>query len=75
MKVIVYSRKTCIKCTQAKKFLNEKDIKYTVKDIDNDEEARNELVLGGFMSLPVILVDDKAFEVFNKEELSKALGI
>lgn len=75
-KVIMYSTPSCHYCNEAKKFFDENKIKYTVHNVAIDLEKRSEMVeKSGRSSVPVITIGDAVFVGFNKELLSKELGI
>ncbi|QPI17060.1 glutaredoxin family protein [Staphylococcus phage vB_StaM_SA1] len=49
-----FTKNNCAKCGFSKMFLNNKGIKYTEINIDEDESAKEELMSKGYQSLPVI---------------------
>ena len=82
MTVTVYSTTTCPYCLQLKKYLDEKNVVYTEKVIDQDDTAREEMLAdsGGFMGVPftVITKDDDAKETivgFDKGKLNQILDV
>lgn len=75
-KVIIYSTPTCIYCRMAKDFLTEKNIPFTDYDLTKDVAMRDEVIKKtGQMAVPVIEVDGEVMVGFDKEQLSKLLGI
>ncbi len=74
--VKIYTTPTCVYCRMAKAFFKEHDIKYEEFNAAEDEKAREELVQkSGQLGVPVIDVDGKIIVGFDKEGLSRALGI
>ncbi len=70
-KIVVYSSNTCPHCVSAKDYLKSKGIEFTEKNVSTDMEARKELMDMGYMGVPIILVDDKVIEGFNKAKLDE----
>ena len=55
-------------------YLSQRGIPFTEKDVASDLTARRELIEGGYMSTPVILVDGQAIIGFDPKALDAALG-
>jgi len=82
MQIIVFSTSTCPYCKALKDYLDSKQVVYTEKLIDLDENAKNEMekVSGGFFGVPFISIvkDDGTSETvlgFDKGKLDSLLGI
>ena len=74
--VKVYSTLTCGYCHMLKDFLKEKNISYQNFDVGQDKEALEEMKKkSGQIGVPVIDVDGKIIVGFNKEALSRELGL
>jgi len=59
-----------------KEFFKEHSVAYEEKNVVSDEKAQHEMIeKSGQMGVPVIDVDGKFVIGFDKEELSKLLGI
>ena len=71
--VVVYSSDTCIYCHEAKNYLKELNIDFVEKNVSSDSIARKELMMRGFMGVPVIMVDEKIVQGFDKERLDQLL--
>ncbi|PAB58252.1 glutaredoxin family protein [Anaeromicrobium sediminis] len=71
--VLVYSSDSCIYCKEAKEYLNSKGVDFEEKNVSKDMTARKELMKMGFMSVPIIKVDDEVIQGFNKEKLEDLL--
>ena len=81
-KVVVYALSTCVWCKMAKQFLKDNKIEYEYIDVDLcDEEDKVKIrqhiqSVGGTLSYPTIIVDDKiVITGFRKDKLKEALGI
>ena len=74
--VKIYTTSSCGYCKIVKDFLKEHNIRYTEFDIGMDAVKRNEIVeRTGQMGVPVIDVNGEIVIGFDKERLSKLLGI
>ena len=74
--VKVYSTSTCPYCTMLKNFLTEKNIQFENIDVGTNQQAAKEMIeKTGQMGVPVIDIDGKFIVGFDKEALSKELGI
>ena len=56
-----------------KEFLSHAGYSYTVRLIDEDENAFDALIAIGYRSVPVTVIGETIVEGFNPEELTKAL--
>ncbi|GAI03868.1 unnamed protein product, partial [marine sediment metagenome] len=75
-RVKVYSTSTCPYCAMAKAFLREKNIPFEDVNVGDNPEAAKEMVKkSGQMAVPVIDIDGKIIVGFNKEAISRELGI
>jgi glutaredoxin-like YruB-family protein len=75
-KVIVYSTLTCPYCNMVKNFLAENNIDFDTVDVGNDPQAAQEMIdKSGQMGVPVVEIGGKIIVGFNKETISKELGI
>ena len=57
-----------------KEFLSQKKIPYVDRDISIDEKALDELSALGFMTTPVIKIDDEVVVGFDRKRLEALLG-
>ena len=74
VEVKVYSTPTCPYCHMVKDFLKEKGIEYEDINVQEDEEARKEMIeRSGEMGVPQILIGDKLIIGFNKPAIEEAL--
>ncbi|MDP3974846.1 MAG: glutaredoxin family protein [Candidatus Jorgensenbacteria bacterium] len=74
--VTIYTTPTCVYCKMTKAFFKEKNVAYTERDVAVDEKAREEMVQkSGQLGVPVIDVDGTLIVGFDRDALTKALGI
>ena len=74
--VKVYSTSTCPYCVRLKSFLTEKSVAFENIDVGSDPQKAKEMVeKSGQMAVPVIDIDGKIILGFDKEAISKELGI
>lgn len=71
--ITVYTSSTCPYCTLAKEYLDDKGVEYTEKNVQEDQEARKELMSSGHMGVPVVVIDDEEIVGFDKEKIDLAL--
>ena len=57
-----------------KEFLSRADVPFTVRDVDDDDGAYEELVARGWRAVPVTFVGDRAIRGFDPVALRQALS-
>lgn len=75
-KVIVYTGENCPACKTLLKYLNDKAIRYMIKDTGKESVAKELFAETGFSSIPVTVVlngDRTVIKGFDKKRLSKLL--
>ena len=60
-------------CDQAKEYLSHKGIKFQEKDIAQDPSALADLKKLGYMTTPVIVIDDSVIVGFDAEKIDRAV--
>jgi glutaredoxin-like YruB-family protein len=74
--VIIYSTPTCHFCVLSKEFFKKNNVNYVDYNVAENTEKRNEMVeKSGQMGVPVIRIGDEIIVGFDKERITKALGI
>lgn len=74
--VTIYSTPSCHFCHMAKEFLKEHSIPFEDYDVASDLEKRQEMVQkSGQMGVPVIYIGDEMIIGFDKDKMTKLLGI
>jgi glutaredoxin-like protein NrdH len=81
-KVIVYALSTCVWCRMTKQYLKDSGVEYEYVDVDLSEEDDKEKIrkhiqsVGGSLSYPSIIVDDKVLITgFRKDRFKEVLGV
>ena len=74
--VKIYSTPTCPYCIRTKQFLKEKNINFQDVDVSSDQSAADEMIKkSGQMGVPVLDIDGQIITGFDREAISKALGL
>lgn len=73
-KVTVYTSNTCPYCTMAKEYLKGRGIEFEEKNVQNDAQARSELMQKGYTGVPVIVVGSEEIVGFDKARLDTLIG-
>ena len=74
--VKIYSTSTCSYCAMAKEFLKKNNIQFENIDVGMNSQASREMMdKSGQMGVPVLDIDGQIIVGFDKEAISKALGI
>ena len=75
-KTTIYTTPSCVYCKMTKAFFKENNVVYEEKDVSTDATARDEMIVkSNQMGVPVIDVGGQIIVGFDKERLSKLLGI
>jgi glutaredoxin 3 len=76
MAVKIYTTPTCVYCRKAKDFFKINDVKYEEVNVLTDQNALKEMVEKSHqMGVPVIDVNGEIFVGYDKDGLSRALGL
>lgn len=74
--VKVYSTPACPYCIRMKQFLKENNIEFENIDVSKDQAKAQEMVQkSGQMGVPVIDVEGEVIVGFDKDRITKTLGI
>ncbi len=75
-KVVMFSTPTCSFCNQAKRYLREKNIRFTEVDVSRDFNAARDLQrMTGQTGVPVILINNRPIVGFDKPRINQMLNI
>ncbi len=75
-RVIIFSTPTCSFCNMAKKYFNEKGIKFRDVDVSRDPIAARDMVRrSGQQGVPVIDIGGKIVVGFDRVKINRYLGI
>lgn len=74
MPVTVYSTTTCPYCDMAKKWLKEHDIKFTEKNVQEDDAAAEEMISkSGQTGVPVLDINGEIIIGYNPNKMKQLL--
>jgi glutaredoxin-like YruB-family protein len=72
--VVVYTSNNCPYCVSAKDYLTQKGIAYEEKNVSKPE-FRKELMGMGYMSVPVLKIEDEVVVGFDANKIDNLLGL
>lgn len=76
MKIIIYGTDTCPWCYKARKFLREHNVKFTDKNVGENQRAAAEMIKkSGQMGVPVIDISGEIVVGFDEGRLRSLLKI
>jgi len=70
---ILYTTRQCGHCRQAKKFLRDREIRFTEYDVERNRQAWRAFQRAGERAVPLILVGPRRLAGFDPKRLSRAL--
>lgn len=71
--VEVFTQPNCAPCRQVERFLREKDVTFSVRDVTDDAQALETIVEQGFIATPVTRIGERWIGGFRRGELEAAL--
>ena len=71
--VTIYTSSTCPHCISAKKYLDDRDIEYTEKNVSTDQTAQLELQKLGVMGVPSFNINGEIIVGLDRLKIEKAL--
>jgi len=76
MKIIIYGTDSCPWCHKAREFMKEHKVKFTDKNVGEDQKAAQEMIKkSGQQGVPVIDVDGEIIVGFDEDRLRSLLDI
>jgi glutaredoxin len=72
--IILYQQRTCVSCTQVERFLHDRGVPFTAKDIGADPAAMEEFLAYGFMTTPLTVIDGTPIAGFQPKRLATVLA-
>lgn len=74
-KVEIYTSDTCIQCKKAKEYLKNNNIEFIEYNISSNEEFKRELIKKGYLSVPIIVVDNQDILGFDVSRIKQLTAI
>ena len=74
-KVEIYTSNSCSYCGMAKDYFQENNIEYTEYNVSENPQYRKDLMKKGYMSVPVIIIDEEEVIGFDKNRIEKLLEV
>ncbi|RPA65049.1 glutaredoxin-like protein NrdH [Aerococcus agrisoli] len=71
MTPIIYSKNDCMQCNFTKKYLSERGIEFIEKNVEENEQYREEVKGMGYKSVPVIITANETWTGFQPDKLAK----
>lgn len=72
--ITIYSKPDCMQCEFAKRYLDDRGIKYEEIDVFTDDKALAMLRDAGYTQMPVVDIDGDKHTGFHPEILAKVVG-
>jgi glutaredoxin-like protein NrdH len=69
----VFTQAHCANCRRVERFLRERGVAFTVRDVGEDPEALEAITSRGYMSTPITRVGDRWVAGFNRRELERLI--
>ena len=70
MEITVYTMPNCVQCEQSKRYLDTKQVEYSVVDISEDSKAYEFVTSLGYKSAPIIVAGNDHWSGFRLERLN-----
>lgn len=74
MMITIFSKPDCMQCEFAKRYLDDRGIKYEEIDVFKDDKALAMLRDAGYTQMPVVDIDGDKHTGFRPEKLAKVVG-
>lgn len=71
--VIIYTANSCPYCIKTKDYLSKKGVKYAERNVQENSEAKKELLAMGYRTVPVIIINEEEIVGFDKYRIDNAL--
>ncbi len=70
MTVTVYSKPSCVQCTATHRALDDRRIRYAVRDLSSDPAALEEVKALGYLQAPVVITDEEHWSGFQPDRIA-----
>lgn len=73
--IIVFGKNRCVQCDATKRRLNNAGIAYVLKNVEEDADARKEVVDAGYVQAPVTSFRGEYFNGYNTGKIDNIINI
>ncbi|HYG59260.1 MAG TPA: glutaredoxin family protein [Symbiobacteriaceae bacterium] len=73
--ITVYTSVGCPYCVQLKRWLDERNLAYTEKNVSENQAYFDELHARGIFTSPVVLIDDTPVVGYRPNKMKEILGV
>lgn len=71
--IVVYTQPHCASCKQVERYLEERGLAFTLRDVFEDPAALEEITSRGYMSTPITRIGDRWIAGFRRKEFERLL--
>jgi glutaredoxin len=71
--IVVYVRPNCSECEQVIRYLENRGLRFRVRDVERDADALGDLDALGYTDVPVTFLDEEVIVGFNVNRLDASL--
>ena len=73
MEIILYTMDHCSMCELAKKYLEDLELDFEIRNVSANKDYRNELLQRGHIGVPIIEIDGEDIVGLDKDKLNDVL--
>lgn len=68
MRIQIFTTKSCSYCHKAKEYFKSKGLEFESYDIGENQEKRKEIIDAGYVSVPIIKVNEEVLVGWDKDK-------
>ena len=69
--IVVYTQPHCSGCREVERYLEQRGVAFTMRDVTEDAAALEEITSRGYMSTPITRVGDRWIAGFRRKEFDR----
>lgn len=70
-KVEIYTSDTCMQCKKTKEYFQDNNIEFIEYNISSNQEYKHQLIKKGYLSVPVIMIDNQDILGFDLKRIKQ----